>query len=206
MYKHIIPKNISDNGDFFNGEIKKRNLYEAVGIFLVGLLIHKVAFFAVPFIYKTILFLIFVILPTAFAVVGINDKSLLEALGNIIRYYRMRDILPYSLQTDNDDVLLSKEDAKAKEKEERKALKRARKGKGEKTAKDSKKDTDRKRSGRKPEAEKNGRSDKNRKKENPRGRNEKSRRNKSDKYRNGKRQKASRKEKNTAPSWEEEFF
>jgi len=153
MYRHVIPQNISDNGDFFNGAIKKRNFYEAVALFLVGLLILKFALFAVPLIYKAIIFVFCPCLITVFALIGIGDQSLFECLGTIVKYKTTKDILHYSLHTDKDELSLSKKEAKEKEKVEKQELKKAKRKKSNKGKKDnskkSSKNTNKKKKGKK---------------------------------------------------------
>lgn len=124
MYKHIIPQNISDNGDFFNGAIKKRNFYEGVAIFVVGIIILKFGLFAVPLIYRSIIFVFFPCLITVFALIGIGDQSLFECIGTLISYRTMKDILPYALYTDKDSLSEESKEAKMKEKKEKRLRKK----------------------------------------------------------------------------------
>lgn len=97
MYRHAIPVNIQDNGNFGNGFLKKRNTVEAAIILGTMFLIFKYALAAVPFFLKTILFVSFAIMPAILAIIGIGNESLSEALITFRNYSKMKSMLPYSL-------------------------------------------------------------------------------------------------------------
>ena len=97
MYRHIIPVNIMDNGNFAGGFLKKRNTVEAVIIAAVMLIIIKTLLFAVSFLVKTIIFVVLGIMPALLALIGVGDESLSEAFMTYIRYKKARDVLMYNL-------------------------------------------------------------------------------------------------------------
>ena len=124
MYKHIIPTNISDNGNIGNGFLKKRNTVEAITILIIMFIVFKYALFAVPFFLKTILFVTFALFPAIIALIGIGDESLLEALITYRAYSKTKDIIPYSLAAYGEE---EKEPESRKERKQRKKEEKERK-------------------------------------------------------------------------------
>lgn len=142
MFIHQIPTNILDNGNLMGGFLKRRNTVEA-GLILVGMfLIFKIALFAVPFMIRVVLFVIFAICPAIIALMGIGNESLSEALFTFISYKKMPEMLSYNLaemfpETEEEDEAPEKKQKRAEKKaakKQQKALRTAEK-KAEKTAK-----------------------------------------------------------------------
>lgn len=101
MYRHIIPVNISADGNLFGGLIKKRNAIEACLIALAGILFFKVFLYALPIIIKTALFVVIVLLPAVIALIGIDNQSVVEKIVSIISYKRKPKVYQYNIQTES---------------------------------------------------------------------------------------------------------
>ena len=128
MREHIIPINTGSNGNIAGGMLKKRNCFEAVVVLILGFLLFKVALFAVPFLIKTVLFIIFVGVPVGVTLFGIGDNSLFEFLMIQIRYIRKRDMLPYKIQTfEEEEEKIGFFERRKLKKKEKKELKKAKK-------------------------------------------------------------------------------
>lgn len=132
MYKHIIPVNISADGNLFGGIIKKRNALEASLVLLAGILLFKIFLFALPMMIKTALFILFVIFPAVITLIGINNQSVIELIILVISYKRKPEIYPYNIQTDASvepeptsflEKRAAKKEAKKKQKEAKKTAK-----------------------------------------------------------------------------------
>lgn len=125
---HYIPVNVLDNGCVWGTRIKTRNLIEAAVITLGVFLVMKVFFSALPVILWTILFLLFGLIPGLTALIGIGNESLSEAVRTYLAYRRSKDFLPYSMAALLPETEKPKK-IKKRERYERRAEKKTRKGK-----------------------------------------------------------------------------
>lgn len=92
---YIIPDNFIEGGKVFNGMFKIRNLIEAA----VLVLLLSIPLFAIPYpsIQVQITVMIVVLLPVLmFAVMGINDDSLIEFIQNLVRWKQNKRIILYN--------------------------------------------------------------------------------------------------------------
>ena len=92
---YVIPDNFIEGGKVFNGMFKIRNLIEAV---IVGLIV-SIPLFAIPYpsMQVQITVMIGVILPVfLLAIVGVNDDSLVEFVGNLIKWKQNKRIILYN--------------------------------------------------------------------------------------------------------------
>lgn len=103
MAKHIIPVNISADGNLFGGAIKKRNAIEAAGILLIGVAILKFILFALPFIIKACVYFLISIVPAVLALIGIGDQSMLEWISNTRSYRKGKDVIPFLIPTQEEE-------------------------------------------------------------------------------------------------------
>lgn len=133
MYRHKIPVNVTDNGNFGNGYLKKRNTIEAAIIIFIMFLIFKYLLVAVPLFLKTVLFTTFALMPALIALIGIGDESVTEAIMTYRRYSKMEKVLPYSLTAQ--EVEEEKEKPSRKERREAKKAEKREKKAAKATAK-----------------------------------------------------------------------
>ena len=94
---HIIPVNVIDNGNILGTGIKTKNAVEAAVIVIGMIIIFKLFLAAVPFMIKTILFIVFALFPGAIALIGVGNESLSEAIRTYRAYKKTKDFLPYSM-------------------------------------------------------------------------------------------------------------
>ena len=94
---HIIPVNVIDNGNIMGTGFKTKNAVEAAVIVIGMIIVFKLFLAAVPFMIKTILFIVFALFPGAIALIGIGNESLSEAIRTYRAYKKTKDFLPYSM-------------------------------------------------------------------------------------------------------------
>ena len=126
MLRHVIPVNVSSDGNLFGGIIKKRNALEAGIVLLLGIIFFKV-FAIIPLIPKIVIFFIVFLLPAGVAAIGINDQSVVEFLFLMFNYKRRSDIIPYQLQVENVEEVPTDIFKKHKYKKEKRKKKKAEK-------------------------------------------------------------------------------
>lgn len=128
--RHVIPKNVSNDGGIMGGAFKKRNAAEAAIYLLLCIFVFKALFF-VPLLPRLIAFGVVALIPSAVMLVGIADQSLVEFLSTMIRYRRRKDIIPYLIQVENPeetpDTLVGRWEKKKEDKKRRKEEKKAQK-------------------------------------------------------------------------------
>lgn len=93
---YVIPANISDDGGFARGMIKKRNGIEAIVIFFIMLSIWFL-FTAAFNVYIRFATFIFVIVPPVIAIIGIKDKSLCEYILEVFSFKKKRRKMVYKM-------------------------------------------------------------------------------------------------------------
>jgi len=98
---HIIPVNVSQDGGWLGGMVKKRNAIEAFVVIMLGLLVCVAILGFLPALVRVIIFFILFMLPAVVAIVGINDQSASEYVITSIKYRNANDIVPYLIQTEN---------------------------------------------------------------------------------------------------------
>lgn len=94
---YVIPPNITDNGNVFNGLIKKKNLFEAIIVASVGFLIwFFIKLFVSSVIVKVVLILPAVLL-TLLTLVGLGESSLLEHMIEVSYFNKKKRIIKYKI-------------------------------------------------------------------------------------------------------------
>ena len=93
---YIIPANVTDNGNVINGNIKKKNAYEAAAILFVGVIFCFILLGFLHLIPKLIIFTVFVMLSLV-AVVGIKGDSLIETLLEAFFFNKKKRTMKYRL-------------------------------------------------------------------------------------------------------------
>lgn len=95
MYRHIIPRNISDTGSML-GVSKYRNMAEAGVIFICDLFFNLIVLRMLTLVVKVIIFTMLLI-PVVIAITGIEDRSLSEYVIDVMRFKRMKGITKYKI-------------------------------------------------------------------------------------------------------------
>ena len=95
--QYFIPINIGDDGGVLGGRFKKRNMIEAVIIGLLLTLVWKIICYPYDIIVKVVAYIILVIPVVLFAIVGVNNESLLEFLLEYLAYKKKRRKMKFRL-------------------------------------------------------------------------------------------------------------
>lgn len=93
---YFIPANVTDNGNVFSGNIKKKNAYEAAAVFTFGLVLSLLLLAFLPFIAKAIIITIFFMI-SCLALVGIRGQSLFEAILESFFFNKKKRVMKYRL-------------------------------------------------------------------------------------------------------------
>ena len=93
---YIIPANVTDNGNVINGNIKKKNAYEAAAIFVIGFLVSFLLLGFLPTIPKIIIMTFFFMF-ACLAVVGIKGESLFETFLEAFFFRKKVRVMKYRL-------------------------------------------------------------------------------------------------------------
>lgn len=93
---YIIPANVTDNGNVINGNIKKKNAYEAGVIAVAGLIFSLLILGFLPLIVKIIILMLFFML-ACLAIVGIKGESLFEAVLENFFFKKKMRVMKYRL-------------------------------------------------------------------------------------------------------------
>ena len=112
---YIIPANVTDNGNVFNGNVKKKCAYEAGIIGLIGAIFSFLLLGFLSLITKIVIMSVFVIIGFV-ALFGIKGDSLIEVLLEVFFFKRKKRTMKYRLPRKDSEVK-EKKLFKRKEKE-----------------------------------------------------------------------------------------